>query len=258
MKKLLFLIISTIIFSENIDIIFWNTLHLGWNNSKDYKVMTNTLKNYDLIGLVEVMNESGIKKLIFELENVTNKDYDYFISPQKYGRTNYKEYYAYIWDSNKIKLIKDLGEFEDIHDIFEREPYAVIFKGKYIDFTYVLYHAVFGKRKDDRRSEIKNLDLMYSYFQFVNFKENDIIIGGDFNIHASDYSFTILGIDGIKYLIEENIKTTSANSYDNFLISDFTKEEYKEVGILNNFKLNKTISDHYPIFIRLEDIKDDD
>ncbi|TYK32013.1 LuxR family transcriptional regulator, partial [Bacteroides pyogenes] len=132
-------------------------------------------------------------------------------------------------------------------------------------------HAVYGKSETERRAEAFHLIKVYRYFQDRDRKENDILIGGDFNLSAFDEAFSPLyeDKDQIIYGIDPNIKTTigmkkMANSYDNIFLSkiytqeftgksgavDFTNRDYK---VMRN-----KVSDHLPIFIIVNVDRDDD
>ena len=64
MKKIfiIFILSFNFIFAENTaNIASFNVLHLGWNNKKDYKTLSEIISLFDITGLVEVTNEKGLK-----------------------------------------------------------------------------------------------------------------------------------------------------------------------------------------------------
>ena len=71
--------ISFQLFPENITIASFNTLRLG-NNVKDYRTLSKIVSKFDLIGLEEVMNEKGLKKLRAVLNSTTKSEWEYIIS----------------------------------------------------------------------------------------------------------------------------------------------------------------------------------
>lgn len=273
MKKLkyllIFLLLSFSIFASEAYVASFNALRLG-NAKKDYKLTAKILSNFDLIGLMEVMNENGVKRLVSELERRTHKKWDYHISEYPVGKTKYKEYFAYVWKKDKVKYLGNSRFYPNKGNIFSRPPYASDFKIDNMDFTFILNHLIFGKSEKERRREAFNLKKVYRYFQDLDKKENDIIIAGDFNLSAFDESFEgLLKEDNMTYTLDPNIKTTLganrlASSYDNMFLSkkytkefegksgalDFTKEKYKT--------MKKKVSDHLPIFIILNTTYDDD
>lgn len=276
MKKFilaLFICISSLIYSSpegKAYIGSFNALHLG-EAKKDYKELSNILVLLDIIGLEEVLNKKGVETLVDELEKNTNEKWGYHISPYPVGTKKYKEYYAYIWKENKVKFLKSKGFFKDNEDKFIREPYGADFKIGEFDFTFILLHSIYGKKKSQRIAEAMNLDKVYDYFQNMDKKENDIIIGGDFNLSVRSEGFNNLlnHKDKIINCISPNMKTTIgpdgyANQYDNIFISKIYTKEYTGIsgGIdtaNNNYKkTRKLISDHIPIFIEVNTSKDDD
>lgn len=274
MKKLkniiLFLLIYINIFSQEAYIASFNTLRLG-KSQKDYRLTAEVLSNFDIVGLIEVMDEVGIEKLIDELEKVTQTKWEYHISPYPVGKSKYKEYFAYIWKKNRVEFLTSKGYYNDRDKIFSRQPYGADFKIDNIDFTLVLAHSIFGKSEKARRREAFKMKNVYEYFQNIDEKENDVIIAGDFNLSALDESFEGLlqHRDNITYVLNPSIRTTLgykelASSYDNMFISKkYTKEFEGKSGALDfskqNFKeMRKVVSDHLPIFIILNSEVDDD
>ena len=249
---------------------FFNALRLG-ESKKDYKELSNILILLDIIGLQEVSNREGVETLVDELEKNTNEKWDYHISPYPVGTKKYKEYYAYIWKKDKVNFIKPRGFYKDKGDKFIREPYGADFKIGEFDFTFVIIHAIYGKNKSVRIAEAMNLPKVYDYFQNLDEKENDIIIGGDFNLSVRSEGFSNLlnHEDKIINCISPAMKTTIgtkgyANQYDNIFISEiYTKEFTGRSGGIdtangNYKKTRELISDHIPIFIEADTLKDDD
>lgn len=277
MKKLLkifivfFLINIVILARDTAMVATFNTLHLGWKG-KNHKKTAEALVYFDLIGLQEVMTEEGLKTLKKELEKITNKKWDYHISDKKVGTGSYKEHYAYLWQKDKVNLKKVYGFFPETEDIyFEREPYGVDFKIGEFDFTFVLFHLIFGEKKSERQREASLLNNVYNYFQEINGDENDVILAGDFNLPAYDDSFKSLfqNKDEIFYALDPTNKTTVgkkglSSSYDNLFFSyKYTKEYTGEVGVFdftnNDYSIvRKIISDHLPVFMNFYIDEDDD
>ena len=267
---ILYLFITVTIFAQEAYISSFNTLRLG-KNKKDYELTAKILSNFDLIGLIEVMNEEGIENLVEELESVTHTKWAYHISAYPVGKSNYKEYFAYVWKKNRVKFLKSRGYYPDRNKVFSRQPYGADFKVDNIDFTMVLAHSVFGKSEKERRAEAFKMGNVYDYFQNLDKKENDIIIAGDFNLSALDEAFEgfLKHKDKITYTIDPKIKTTLgenklASSYDNMFISKIYTKEFKgKSGALDfsksNYKvMRRKVSDHLPIFIILNSGTDDD
>lgn len=264
-----FFMLTTLIAQEGY-IASFNTLRLG-KAQKDYELMSEILESFDIVGLIEVMSPIGVERLIKELEKISGERWEYHISPYPVGSSSYKEYFAYIWKSEKVEFLETRGFYPDDSKKFERAPYGADFRIENFDFTFVLVHSIFGKRESERRAEAFAMDGVYDYFQGVDTQENDIIVAGDFNLRADDEAFeNILNhSDEIIYALTPRIKTTLgksslANSYDNMFLSkiytqefqgksgaiDFTKKQYR--------LMKDKISDHLPIFIVVDTEFDDD
>ena len=274
MKKirvfLIYLIVTLIVSAQEGYIASFNTLRLG-RNSKDYILTAQVVELFDIVGLIEVMNEEGVEKLVDTLNDISDEKWDYHISPYPTGNNSYKEYFAYVWKRDKVKFLKERGYYPDDEKKFSRKPYGADFKIGEFDFTFVLAHSIFGKGESARRAEAFRLNEVYDYFQDLDPDENDIILAGDFNLSAFDEAFEklLMHKDKVIYAINPVIKTTLgqkglASSYDNMFLStiyttefegksgaiDFTQEKYKE--------MKEKISDHLPIFIVVNIDEDDD
>lgn len=278
-KYIVYFFIVLNIFSETLILGSFNTLHLGWDG-KNYKDTAEILSLFDIVALQEVMKKEGIINLINELELVSNEKWSYHLSPYPVGNgEKYNEYYAFIFKEKKVKFVKSMGFYAEKNNEFIREPYGAMFKSNKFDFVLVNNHLLFGDEKSDRQKEAKELSKVYSYFQNLDTKENDVFLLGDFNLPAYDESFKDLfkHKDKIFYSINPSNKTTIgksglANSYDNIFYSfNYSKEYTGRNGVYNytddyiqkygnnRFSiLRKEISDHLPVYIELENSKDDD
>lgn len=273
-KKIKFFIIYTLLafslFAQEAFIASFNALRLG-NKNKDYQLMSKILKEFDIVGLIEVMNVEGVEKLIDELEKTSGESWSYHISPYPVGKSRYKEYFAYIWKNERVKFLKAQGFYPNSDKKFEREPYGADFKIDNFDFTFVLVHSIFGNRESQRRAEGFKMPYVYNYFQNLDSEENDIIIAGDFNLSADDEAFEgiLSHSDSIIYAVNPRIKTTIgknrlANSYDNMFLSKIYTQEFEgKSGALDFTKdkyeiMKDKISDHLPIFIIINSEFDDD
>ena len=261
--------ISYQIFAENIIIASFNVLRLG-DNSKDYETTAKVISKFDLIGLEEVMNEKGLKKLKAKLESNTKIKWDYIISEKPVGSKDYKEYYAFIYKKDKFQVATSLNTFKESNkNMFIREPFAAKFKSNNFDFVYIICHSIFGDNEKNRILEASNYSKVYSYYSDIVPNEDDIIIAGDFNLPANDMAFqSLIEQNNLSYIINPNwFKTTLSDkglssSYDNIFINRERTLEYTgRYGVYNytknNYKiLRKWISDHLPIFIEVDNILD--
>ena len=180
--------------SENTVLIAsFNALRLG-EKQKDYSAFAKILSNFDLIGLEEVMNEKGVKKVRAHLEKLTQENWDYIISDHSVGSENYREFYAFIYRKNKFLEAKPVGFYaEKDENEFMREPFGAYFKSGNFDFVYIIAHSVFGDKEKQRLIEASNYVNVYEYFSKLT-DEDDIIIAGDFNMSADSLAFKNLRI----------------------------------------------------------------
>ena len=245
---------------ETILIPSFNTLRLG-EKEKDYRTLAKILSKYDLIGLQEVMNEKGVKKLVGNIEKLSNEKWNYTISEISTGSQNYKEYYAYIYKKKLFSEVITLGFYQEKNkNEFMREPYGVYFKSGNFDFVLVIAHSIFGDNEKQRLIEGSNYANVYKYFKEKS-GEEDIILAGDFNLPADSLAFRNLKLMyNVEYLIDplKNPTTISdnklANSYDNFFINKKLTREYTGNHGVHNFiknnnkEIKEYISDHLLIF----------
>lgn len=275
MKKirffLVYLMVTLIVVAQEGYIASFNTLRLG-RNYKDYLLTAQAIEQFDIVGLIEVMNEEGVEKLVDALDDVSGEKWDYHISPYPTGNNSYKEYFAYVWKRDKVKFLHERGYYLDENEDFLRKPYGADFKMGEFDFTFVLVHSIFGKSEAARRAEAFKLNEVYDYFQGLDPYENDIILAGDFNLSAFDEAFEklLMHEDKITYTISPLIKTTLgkkglASSYDNMFLSTVYTPEFKGksgaidfTGEKNYKEMKEKLSDHLPIFILVNIDEDDD
>jgi endonuclease/exonuclease/phosphatase family metal-dependent hydrolase len=244
----------------------FNTLHLGWGKNKNYARLAEIISNFDVVGLEEVMSEAGLEELTRVLNEKTQRKWNYHMSDKKVGRSKYKEFYGYVYNDN-AQFLESEGFYPDSKDVFERDPYAASFKLNEFDFTFVTCHSVFGDSKSERMAEASYLDDVYSYYQGLDNSENDIFIGGDYNLPANDQSFDLVNIDQITYALKPVQKTSIGKSglssaYDNIFYSKYTNE-ILDAGVYdftnNDYaSVRKSISDHIPVYVVIDTSIDDD
>lgn len=272
------MIIGIFAFGSTGNIASFNTLHLGWksdHSQEKIEGIASIISLFDLIGIQEVMKKDEVKKLTNELKAQTGVEWRYHISPYAVGSKKYREYFAYVYRTDRVKLLKK-GEFypeKTRGKNFMREPYGAKFQIGDFEFTYILVHSIFGEKKTERQLEAMRMTDVYDWFKEEynkNDEENIVIIGGDFNIPSYDYAFSgfLKHKDLIIDAIAPNQKTTIGknglvSSYDHIFypyelmkgwytgrsgIVDFTDNNHREI--------RKIISDHLPVFIEVNMAKD--
>ena len=272
---IMFITITIFTFGETANIASFNTLHLGWKSDhRQEKIegLASVISLFDLVGIQEVMKKDEVKVLVNELNNQEGENiWKFDVSPYSVGSKKYREYYAFIYRTDKVKKIRK-GKFypeKERGKYFMREPYGAKFQIGDFKFTYVIIHAIYGNHKSQRQLEALQMVDVYDYFKGVfteNNEENTVIIGGDFNLPSYDDAFSgfLKHDDLIVDAISPHQKTTIgytglSSSYDHLFypynlmkdrytgrsgVVDFTNGDYKEI--------RKIISDHIPVFMEIK------
>jgi len=274
----IFMIAGIFAFGSTAKVASFNTLHLGWkgdHRQEKIEGIASIISLFDLVGIQEVMKKDEVKKLTNELKAQTGIEWRYHISPYAVGSKKYREYFAFIYRTDRVKLLKK-GKFypeENRGKSFMREPYGAKFQMGEFKFTYVLVHSIFGDKKTQRQLEAMQMTDVYDWFEEEydgKNEENIVIIGGDFNIPSYDHAFSgfLKHKDLIVDAIPPNQKTTIGkkglvSSYDHIFypyelmkdwytgrngVVDFTDNNHREV--------RKVISDHLPVFIEVNTVRE--
>jgi len=237
-------------------------------------VLTKIVKEFDIVLVQEIrdVGEQTIPNFVDKINQMAGPQYS-FVRSDRLGRTTSKEAYAYIYNTETVQFIQGSDYvFNDVDDVFEREPYIASFKIGNFDFVLVGIHT----KPDDAYNEIGNLTLVVSSIQTSKPEEKDIIVMGDFNADGSyfDESATSNPFKASQYhwLITDNMDTMVKTdyTYDRIVILDTTLSHEYDAGTaqvfyfdqiygLNNQTFVGEISDHYPVFAQYKtNLVDDD
>lgn len=196
-----------------------------------------------------------------------------FKRSERLGRSRVKEVYVYFYNTDKVEFIENSDYvYNDVNDVFEREPYIASFRSRNFDFVLVGIHV----KPDDADSEIGHLANIVNLILAENPNEKDIIVMGDFN---ADGNYFDEGNDTnpfkaskFHWVITNDMDTMveTDNTYDRIVIMSSTLNyEYaedsaevfyfdEEYGI-DDRELIEDVSDHYPIYADFKtDLPDDD
>jgi endonuclease/exonuclease/phosphatase family metal-dependent hydrolase len=205
-------------------------------------------------------------------EAVGYHKYD-FIESERLGRSSSKEAYAYFYNADRVQLIEGSKYvYNDIDDVFEREPYIASFRSGNFDFTLVGIHT----KPDDANSEIGHLADVANSILAENPSEKDIIVMGDFNADGSyfneDNDTNPFKSSEFHWVISNDMDTmTKTNwTYDRMVMMDSTFS-YEYVGNsaavfyfdveygIDDEAFVWEVSDHYPIYAYFRtNLTDDD
>lgn len=123
-------------------------------------VLTKVIREFDIVLIQEIRDASGqtIPYFVEKINQMEGPNYSFIVS-ERLGRTTSKEAYAYIYNTERVEFIQGSDYvFNDVNDVFEREPYIASFKIGNFDFVLVGIHT----KPDDAYNEIGNLTSVVS------------------------------------------------------------------------------------------------
>ena len=262
-KLILFLLLfSTSLFSQ-VKLLSWNLENFGSSKSEEsISFIANTIKNYDIITIQEVVAGFGgvqtVSKLADELNRKGTK-WEYTISEPTTSSAYKTERYAFLWKTTKVIKIGKAWLEQTYNLEIDREPYYCTFEYNKKQFTLVNFHAITKKMQPE--TEIK-------YFKFLpsEYPKLNLIFLGDFNCPQSHTVFNPLRKLGYKCVFV-NQKTSLKKECVNgiCLASEFDNIWYNmnKIIVLNakallfyeqfkTLKEAKKISDHIPISVEID------
>ena len=215
---LILIFVSQLIFADDstISIATFN-IRIFSNNSRNdkelYKIC-EIIKDFNFLAIQEVRDAKILDRTVSMLKNQFDLDYNY-IASQKVGTEKVKEIYAYIYRTDKVLLIENIGIYPDPQDVFIREPFIALFKADNFDFYVITIHSIYGDCVCERRVEATKLAEVYSIIQDRD-DENDVLLVGDFNLGPDDIGFKALKTLPSMIFVNDNLPTTiKDNLYDN-------------------------------------------
>ena len=237
-------------------------------------VLGDIVREFDIVLIQEIRDasEQTMPNFVEGINQMEGPNYS-FIRSERVGRTSSKEAYAYVYNTEEVQFIQGSDYlYNDVNDVFEREPYIADFKAGNFDFTLVGIHT----KPDDAINEIGNLTSVISSIQAAKPNEKDIIVMGDFNADGSyfdeDSSSNLFKASGYNWLITNDMDTMVKTdyTYDRIVILDTTLSYEYDAGTaqvfyfdqvygLNNQTFVGEVSDHYPVFAQYKiNLVDDD
>ncbi len=265
MKKsvvIFFLLISNLLQAQ-VKLCSWNIENIGSSKSEeDLVYMANTLKDFDIIAIQEVVPNDRGAQAIAKMADILNRKgakWDYVVSDPTTGSKYKTERYAYLWKTSKVKKIGEAWLEQKYQLEIDREPYYCTFQYKSEMFTLVNFHAITKKMQPE--TEIKYFKFLPEEYPILN-----LIFLGDFNCPQSHSVFGPL--KGMGYnSVFQNQKTSLkkqcidseclASEYDNMFFNQ-EKIEIQDNGVIHFYKdFNdiheaRQISDHIPIWATIQ------
>lgn len=275
---------------------FFNAMRFGHGGDycKDIEQLAEILEDYDLIGLGEVMRntrscsayEDGdlghLSALTSALWSRTGHPWAYVASPTSLGSGSYKEYYAFVYRTDRVTCTSGGALYPDPLEQFERRPFFASFRSGDFDFTAALVHIYWGNGSTDPIAEVAALDDVWTYMQGLDEHEDDILLMGDFNIDtpsAAPFSDLLaLGVDPLLFTAgtlttySTATSTIGASWYDN-IWTDYSHTGHEFAGMSGvdylhrrffldaswpHLDVRANISDHCPVWAQFFISKGDD
>ncbi len=251
------------VFSQkNVKVVSWNLQDFGESKSEEViNFIANTVKNFDVIAIQEVVAGNGGAQAVARLADELNRKsakWDYRISDPTSGENSYKrERYAFLWKTSKVSIVgKPWLEIQFTNEI-NREPFLTTFKFNDKDFTLVNFHAITKKMQPE--TEIKYLKFLPS-----EYPDKNLIFCGDFNCPQSNTVFNPLKKMGYKPIFTGQKTSLKMKSVNNeYLASEFDNMFYdaQRVNFINSGVINfyesfkslseaRTVSDHIPVWFQ--------
>jgi deoxyribonuclease-1-like protein len=263
MKKtfLLFILFYNLAFSQ-VKILSWNVENLGKSKSDSTIVfIANTIKDYDVVALQEVVAGHGGAQAVAKLADELNRrgaKWDYTISNPTSSSAYKTERYAFLWKTAKVKKIGTAWLEKKYHLEIDREPYYCTFSYNEKQFTVANFHAITKSKQPE--TEIK-------YFKFLpeQYPNLNLIFLGDFNCPQSHSVFNPLKKMGYtsvfvkqKTTLKKNCKNgvCLASEFDNiwYNTSKISIKNPKVIHFYTSFEnlaAARKISDHIPLTTEL-------
>lgn len=253
---------------NNITIASFNLQVFGQTKANKPEVMdvlAKIIRRYDIVAVQEIRDSSqtALPRLM-TVVNTPNNTYSVVVS-ERLGRTASKEQYAYIYNTQKVRLRGAPYTYPDSNDMFHREPYiarfVIVYAGSVIknssfDFVLVNIHT----DPDTATQEIIDLP------KVLEGTENNYIILGDLNADCEYFDET--GYSPHRevnyfWVINDSVDTTTKSTnctYDRIILTNQTMLGYvQDAGVFRydiEYKLNYTstiaVSDHYPVYAKFQ------
>ena len=256
---LLFIFFCNTFYSQT-KLLSWNIENFGKSKSNQEIVfIANTVKDYDIVAIQEVVAGSGgiqaVAKLADELNRKGTK-WDYQISNPTSSSAYKTERYAFLWKTNTVKLKGKPWLEQKFHLEIDREPYFATFEIKGKTITIASFHAITKSRQPE--TEIKYFKLLPQEYPNLN-----LLFAGDFNCPQSNSVFMPLKKMGFAPILK-NQKTSLKQSCkkNQCLASEFDNMFYNssKVKTINagavlfyqsfaTLQEARKISDHIPIWV---------
>ncbi len=222
-------------------------------------ILAQVVRQFDVVAIQEIRSKKDhIIPQFVKAINADGSRYSFIIGP-RLGRTNSKEQYVFVYDTNRIEVDpSSSGTIQDPKDLMHREPFVTRFRARTPNpnssFTFWLVNI--HTDPDDVPTEVDAMADVFLVMQQARADEDDVLVLGDLN--ASDRQFGRLGkIPAITWAVHDTTTNTRhSKMYDNILFDrNRTAEFTGRWGVYDlesTFKLSReqalAVSDHLPVW----------
>ena len=234
-------------------------------------ILAQIVREFDVVLIQEIRDSSETTAPIFleTINSIPGPEYA-FIRSERLGRTISKEAYAYFYNTDSVQYLSGSAfVFDDVDDVFEREPYIASFVSGEFDFTLIGIHT----KPDDAYHEIGNLTIVFDIVMGLG-DEKDVIALGDFNADGSYFDEESMDnplmASEYVWVVGNDFDTMTKTdwTYDRMVMTDYTfSGEYiaDSTGVYyfdQMFGLNQSfteeVSDHFPVYAEFSVVLPDD
>lgn len=223
------------------------------------KILTQVIRQFEIVAIQEVRSvDDNVLPTFVNMINADGYRYDFVIGP-RLGRTNSKEQYAFIFNTERIEVDRaNVYTVDDPQDLLHREPLVARFRVRGVPpeqaftFSLVDIHTDPG----ETRTELDALGEVFVAVQNDGSGEDDVIILGDLNVDEKHLG--ALGrIQNITYAIAGiPTNTRRSKTYDNLVFDRVRTAEYTQhsgvMDLRNTFSISESealqVSDHCPVW----------
>ena len=234
-------------------------------------ILAQIVREFDVVLIQEIRDSSETTAPIFleTINSIPGPEYA-FIRSERLGRTTSKEAYAYFYNTESVQYLSgSVFVFDDVDDVFEREPYIASFVSGGFDFTLIGIHT----KPDDAYHEIGNLTIVFDMVMGLG-DERDVIALGDFNADGSYFDEESMDnplmASEYVWVVGNDFDTMTKTdwTYDRMVMTDYTfSGEYiadstgvyyfdQEYGLNQSF--TEEVSDHFPVYAEFSVVLPDD
>jgi endonuclease/exonuclease/phosphatase family metal-dependent hydrolase len=236
----------------------WNLENFGKSKSDSaIQFIANTLKDYDVVAVQEVVAGEGGAQAVARLADELNRKgakWDYTISDPTTGTPNKSERYAYLWKTARVTLKGKAWLERKYQKEMDREPYLATFAYEGKEVTLVTFHAITKSKQPER-------ELRYFKDMVLEYPMLDLIFMGDFNCPQSHPIFKLLrgigyesAFKGAKTSLKKECKRGQclASEFDNIwykkgILSVLNAKVLPFYTYFKDLKSARAVSDHIPV-----------